>query len=313
MEQGTSHQESVSEHLEGGVEDVVEDAQLTVAAASKPWYQSSRWESILLLVYAILLALFALLAWWVSYHPILPIDVFITQQFQDNPAPWLHYTMVAVSFIGDVVPLFVGLIALAAALFWIVDLRLEAVMVVALSATSAILNALIKFIVARPRPTSDLVDVMHSTSGSSFPSGHVMSYIALWGLIFSFTIILFKGRHWWRTTLLIVSGLFVVLIGPSRIYLGAHWASDVLGAYLIGGFLLGMALWIYLDLKGRGVLAPRGKRARHFHEKYVKSRIPTLHAVVHDPSSDPFLACIVPTMPTMCLMCDCSWMSKHSA
>ena len=266
-EQGTSHQESVSEHLEGGVEE----AQLAVAAALRPWYQSSRWGRILLVVYAILLALFALLAWWVSYHPILPIDIFITQQFQENPAPWLHYTMVAVSFIGDVVPLFVGLIALATTLFWIVDLRLEAVMVVALSATSAILNALIKYIVGRPRPAPNLVDVMHSTSGSSFPSGHVMSYIAFWGLIFSFTLILFKGRHWWRTTLLIVSGLFVVLIGPSRIYLGAHWASDVLGAYLIGGFLLGMALWMYLDLKGRGVLAPRGKRARHFHEKYVKS------------------------------------------
>ena len=200
----------------------MEETQLAVAAALRPWYQSSRWGRILLVVYAILLALFALLAWWVSYHPILPIDVFITQQFQDNPAPWLHYTMVAVSFIGDVVPLFVGLIALAAVLFWIVDLRLEAVMVVALSATSAMLNALIKYIVARPRPAPDLVDVIHSTTGSSFPSGHVMSYIAFWGLIFSFTLILFQGRRWWRTTLLIVSGLFVVLIGPSRIYLGAR-------------------------------------------------------------------------------------------
>jgi undecaprenyl-diphosphatase len=266
MEQGTSHQESVSEHLERGVED----AQLEVAAARRPWYQSVRWGSILLVVYAVLLALFALLAWWVSYHPILPIDVVITQQFQDNPSPWLHYTMVAVSLIGDVIPLFIGLIVLAATLFWIVDLRLEAIMVVALSATSAVLNVLIKDIVARPRPTSDLVDVMHTVNGMSFPSGHVMSYIAFWGLIFSFTIILFKGRHWWRTTLLIVSGLCVVLIGPSRIYLGAHWASDVLGAYLIGGVLLGIALWIYLDLKGKGVLAPRGKRATHFHEKYVK-------------------------------------------
>lgn len=220
--EGTSYPESVSKHKEGHVEDVVEKAQLAVAAALRPWYQSSRWGRILLVVYAILLALFALLAWWVSYHPILPIDVFITQQFQDNPAPWVHYTMVAVSFIGDVVPLFVGLIALAAALFWIVDLRLEAVMVVALSATSAILNALIKYMVARPRPAPDLVDVMHTTTGSSFPSGHVMSYIALWGLIFSFTLILFQGRNFWRTTLLIVSGLFVVLIGPSRIYLGAR-------------------------------------------------------------------------------------------
>jgi undecaprenyl-diphosphatase len=270
IEQGTSNQESVSEHLEGGVENVVEETQLAVAVARRPWYQRFRWGRILLVVYAILLALFALLAWWVSFHPILPIDVFITQQFQDNPSLWLHYTMVAVSLIGDVVPLFIGLIVLAATLFWIVDLRLEAVMVVALSTTSAILNVLIKYIVARPRPTSDLVDVMHTVSGMSFPSGHVMSYIAFWGLILSFTIILFKGRHWWRTTLLIVSGLFVVLIGPSRIYLGAHWASDVLGAYLIGGVLLGIALWIYLDLKGKGVLAPSGKRARHFHEKYVK-------------------------------------------
>jgi undecaprenyl-diphosphatase len=221
-EQGTSHPEAVSEHKEGGVEGVLEKAQLAVAAALRPWYQSSRWGSILLVVYAILLALFALLAWWVSYHPILPIDVVITQQFQDNPAPWLHDTMVAISYIGDVVPLFVGLIALAAALFWIVDLRLEAVMVVALSATSAMLIALIKYIVGRPRPAPDLVDVMHSTTGSSFPSGHVMSYIALWGLIFAFTLILFRGRHWWRTALLIVSGLFVVLKGPSRIYLGAR-------------------------------------------------------------------------------------------
>jgi undecaprenyl-diphosphatase len=198
------------------------------------------------------------------------LDILITQQFQENQSRWLHYTMVAVSFIGDVIPLFIGLIVLAATLFWIADLRLEAVMVVALSATSAILNALIKSLVGRPRPTPDLVDVMHTAGGSSFPSGHVMSYIAFWGLIFSFTLILFKGRNFWRTTLLIVSGLFVVLIGPSRIYLGAHWASDVLGAYLIGGVLLGIALWIYLDLKGKGVLAPRGKRARHFHEKYVK-------------------------------------------
>jgi hypothetical protein len=124
-EQGTSPQESASEHKEGYVEDVVEDAQLAVAAALRPWYQSSSWGSILLVVYALLLALFTLLTWWVSYHPILPIDLLIIQQFQDNPAPWVHYTMVAVSLIGDVVPLFVGLIALAATLFWIVDLRSE--------------------------------------------------------------------------------------------------------------------------------------------------------------------------------------------
>src|SRR5207244_432908 len=166
-----------------------------------------------------------------------------------------------------------GLIVLAAILLWILYLRLEALMVIAVSAISAILYSLIKLIVARPRPSASLVEIIQASSGSSFPSGHVMSYVAFWGLLFSFAVILFKGKHWWRTALLIISALFVVLVGPSRIYLGDHWASDVLGAYLLGFIWLAMSLWLYLYVKGRGVLAPNGKRTRHFHQKYV--RLPT--------------------------------------
>jgi len=68
---------------------------------------------------------------------------------------------------------------------------------------------------------------------------------------------LFTGKRWWRILLLVVSGLFVILVGPSRIYLGDHWASDVLGAYLIGSVLLGVTLWLYLRLKKLGVLAAK--------------------------------------------------------
>jgi membrane-associated phospholipid phosphatase len=270
IEEQTPNQVSIGKQIEEGAGDVVEEAQQEVASARRPWYQSLRWGRILLVVYAILIALFALLSWWVFYHPVLAIDVTITHEFQENQAPWLRFIMLAVSFTGNVTALSLGLIVLATALFWIVDLRLEAVMVVALSATSALLNGLIKIIVARPRPTSSLVEIIQNASGNSFPSGHVMAYIAFWGLLFTFAIILFKGNRWWRTALLIISGLFVVLVGPSRIYLGDHWASDVLGAYLIGGVLLGIALWIYLDLKSKGILAPRMNRARLFHEKYLR-------------------------------------------
>ncbi len=264
--------ESIGEEIEEGVETLVEEAQQEVAAARRPWYQSIRWGRVLLVVYAILISLFALLAWWVYYHPVLAVDVSITRDFQADQAPWLSYTMIAVSYIGNVQALSIGLVALAAILLWIVDLRLEAILVVIVSAVSALLNELIKYIVARPRPAASLVEIIQAAGGSSFPSGHVMSYVAFWGLLFSLGIILFKGHHWWRTALLIISALFVVLVGPSRIYLGDHWASDVLGGYLISGFLLGISLWIYLDLKGKGVLAPSGKRARHFHHKYVRRK-----------------------------------------
>jgi membrane-associated phospholipid phosphatase len=263
-------QESLGERIEEDVEHVVEEAREEVAAARKPWYQTRKWGFILLTIDAILLALFAFLAIWIAYHPVLAIDVTITRDFQANESPWLRYTMLAVSYIGNVMALSAGLIVLAAILFWILDLRLEAILVVVVSATSDILNSLIKLIVARPRPSASLVEIIQAASGLSFPSGHVMSYVAFWGLLFSFGVILFRGKHWWRTALLIISALFVVLVGPSRIYLGDHWASDVLGAYLLGGIWLAMSLWLYLYVKGRGVLAPRGKRARHFHRKYVK-------------------------------------------
>jgi membrane-associated phospholipid phosphatase len=270
IEGDTTNRESIGGKIEEEAQEVVKEAQQEVAAARRPWYQIVKWGRIMIVVYAILLVLFGLLSWWVFYHPVLAIDVTITQAFQENQSPWLRYTMIAVSFIGNVTALSFGLIVLVTVLLWIIDLRLEALLVAAVSATSALLNWLIKYIVARPRPNSSMVDVIQQASGQSFPSGHVMAYVAFWGLLFSLTLILFKGNYWWRNVLLIISGLFVVLVGPSRIYLGDHWATDVLGAYLIGVVLLGISLWIYLILKERGVLAPRGTRAKNFHEKYLK-------------------------------------------
>ncbi len=247
-------QEPLNEEVEEHIQSTVEEAKQQVTASRRSWYHGRSIARILLGVYALQLILFALLAWWVHYHPILPVDVAITREFQENPASWLKIIMIVVSYPGRTL-LLPALILLTAIIFWVVDLRLEALFVIGLSAISEVLNALLKFLVARPRPgTTHLVDVFQAATGQSFPSGHVMAYLAYWGLLFSFGIILFRGKSWWRILLLVVSALFVVLIGPSRIYLGDHWASDVLGSYLIGGTLLGIALSIYLKLKQRGVL-----------------------------------------------------------
>ena len=250
-------QKPANEQFRENTQAVVEGAQREVAAAHLPWYRTIKRSQVLFTSYALLLALFAALAWWVHYHPVLSIDVAITREFQENQNPWLKFTMIAVSYIGAVLPLSVGIVLLAAATFWLVRLRLEAIMLVATCATSALLNGVIKLILALPRPNAHLVEVIQAASGNSFPSGHVMQYVAFWGFLFSLNIILFKGKSWWRVALLIVSALFIILLGPSRIYLGDHWASDVLGAYLIGGIWLGISLWVYLKLKAKGVLAPK--------------------------------------------------------
>jgi membrane-associated phospholipid phosphatase len=247
-----------------------EGIEQTAGSATQSQQRLRRAAGCFLQVLALQLALFGLLTWFVHVHPILPLDIAITRLIQQNQAPWLRITMLAISYPGSS-PLLPVLVILTAVVFWAMGVRLEAVFVAGLSTVSLLLNLLIKVQVGRPRPTGHLVHIIQMAKDYSFPSGHVMAYIAYWGLLFAFGIILFEGRHWWRTALLVTSAAFVVLIGLSRIYLGDHWASDVLGAYLIGGVLLGLAVGFYLPLKERGVLETPGARARMKKKKALRS------------------------------------------
>lgn len=247
------------EALAKDVQSISQQAEQEVRRSRVPWYRSSKRTVFFIGLYAIEVVLFALLAVFVHFYPTDGIDVFITREFQENRAVWLVGTMTAVSYLGYQPVLFTGLIVVTAIIFWVVRLRLEAIITLALSLASELLNFGIKILVDRPRPSSKLVDVFRHAAGQSFPSGHVMSYVAYFGLLFSLGIILLKRDRWWHFLVLIIPALFVVLVGPSRIYLGAHWASDVLGAYLFGSFLLGITLWIYLVLKKRGVLTVKSQ------------------------------------------------------
>jgi len=242
------------------VPEVVDQARQEVERGRVPWYRSSKRAIALIIIYFIVFVLFTALATFVHFHPILPIDITITREFQENQAPWLKWLMIAISYLGYTPLVFLPLIGLTALAFWLVRLRLEAILILVQSAVSAIINFLIKIIVSRPRPTTKFVDVFVHASGQSFPSGHVMAYVAFFGLLFSLGIILFRRDRWWYYLLLIIPAFFVVMVGPSRIYLGDHWASDVLGGYLFGGLLLGISLWIYLHLKERGILTTPLKR-----------------------------------------------------
>ena len=247
-----------------------DDTGQAAIRASETDQRRRKAAAFLLLGDGLQLLLFGLLAVFVHIHPLLPLDVAITRSFQQNQAPWLRISMLVISYLGSSF-LLPALVLLTVATFWAIGDRLEAVFVAGLSACSLLLNLLLKVLVHRPRPSAGLVRIIVASMGYSFPSGHVMAYIAYWGLLFAFGVILLRGRHWWRTALLIVSAAFVVLIGPSRVYLGDHWASDVIGDYLIGGVLWGLAVGLYLPLKERSVLETRRSRARMREKRFLRS------------------------------------------
>jgi undecaprenyl-diphosphatase len=103
-----------------------------------------------------------------------------------------------------------------------------------------LLEFTLKAIVGRDRP--DLERMVDGT-GPSFPSGHVMAAVAVWGLL-PLVVSLYTSnrRVWWSTT--VGSAALIVSIGASRIYLGVHWFSDVIGGLIVGAFFLLGTEWV---------------------------------------------------------------------
>lgn len=93
-----------------------------------------------------------------------------------------------------------------------------------------LLNVIIKMIIARPRP--DILRLVYET-GYSFPSGHAMVATGFYGFLIYIANKKIKNKAL-RRCITILLTLLIFLIGISRIYLGVHYATDIIGAFIIG-------------------------------------------------------------------------------
>ncbi|HET6314714.1 MAG TPA: phosphatase PAP2 family protein [Chloroflexia bacterium] len=207
---------------------------------------------------AVLLATFGVLTFLALGLEPLAFDVPVTLGLQRMQWGWFEGLMVAVSVFGFwpwmiVVPI--------AAMAILVALRVpkEAVWL-GVAAISAVASEAVKVVVQRPRPTSDLVSVAAELHTYSFPSGHVTSYVTFYGFIF---YLAYTGlrRGWARTVILVLSGMMVLLVGPSRVWLGQHWASDALGGYALGFFMLLVLIQLHRAWATRAVRAEQAQAA----------------------------------------------------
>ncbi len=100
-------------------------------------------------------------------------------------------------------------------------------------------NVLLKSFFARPRPNYLM---LMKVGGYSFPSGHAMGSLMFYGLLIYFLHQTKLPKIWKMlgTTILII---LIFLIGASRVYLGVHYPSDVLGGYLFSTFLLSFGIF----------------------------------------------------------------------
>lgn len=185
-----------------------------------------------------LFAFMAVAGWLNGGSLLLRWDAPIQRTVEAHRTELLDEVFRRISFFGATVTVLV-LGTVLAAVAW---RRCRAVGVAVLVAmlSRPLLEFTLKALVGRDRP--DFQRLVDGT-GHSFPSGHVMAAVALWGLVpLVLTLYTRNRRVWWGSV--IGSGVLIVAIGASRVYLGVHWFSDVIGGLIVGTFFLLGTEWV---------------------------------------------------------------------
>jgi undecaprenyl-diphosphatase len=177
-------------------------------------------------------------------EPLTVADARFSTWLHSHTLPLLTSAMFVVTYLGSSV--IVSCIAVVFGLYLIWRRRFYWLAVFVTSVYGGmLLNKILKYVFQRPRPHFN--DPFLSLTSYSFPSGHTMTATVFYGVLAAY---FFTNTQDWRRRVVIifVASFLILLVGFSRIYLGAHYLSDVLGAMAEGLAWLALCLTVVYSL-----------------------------------------------------------------
>ena len=173
---------------------------------------------------------FAGIARWVRGGRTQEFDEATLRWIEANKTPLIDKAMVEITALGTGVVV-LALVLVAGMFLWLTRHKYSALLLLVSTFGGVLLNTILKLGFDRPRPQVFEWGIHAATS--SFPSGHAMSAVVVYGTVAYLAARL--QRHFWaRVATLVGTGAIIVLICLSRLYLGVHYPSDVMAGALIG-------------------------------------------------------------------------------
>ena len=184
---------------------------------------------------------FGYIATAIGNESIAHFDTAVIGFVQGLEAPWLTSIMKVFTWIGS--GYVVSLIALIGfiVLFFVLRYRHQAFLLISVIAGSVLLNSSLKNYFKRERPE---IHRIMDANGFSFPSGHSMMAFALYAII---AYIAWRNvkTTMSRVVLILFTALMIIMIGTSRIYLGVHYPSDIIGGFAASALWVTIAISVY--------------------------------------------------------------------
>jgi membrane-associated phospholipid phosphatase len=175
---------------------------------------------------------------------IVRFDHVLTETIRQSAAPWEIQIFRFVTTFGSfyvLAPMIIGI----GVMLLLLRRRVSLVGWIVAVLGGVIANVELKSVFERPRP-EPLPPFIDNLTSWSFPSGHAMDSLIIYGMLTYLSIPLTKGR--WRKALVLTSVGVVLSIGFSRLYLGVHYFSDIIAGYAAGIF------WLNLCIVGTEIL-----------------------------------------------------------